>query len=145
MWKRVASCLMLLALFACGGDGTSPDHPYPDANGAYGLEGGFDGLTRSEASFIGSADINQSSQDTGTLTGTATFSLTMGASLTNASDVPLLEASVTPSGVVSFRLETSSSTWTFSGTLSNDRITGRHTLTDGSFTASGDWTGTRVD
>jgi hypothetical protein len=143
MWMRVAPALLLLAAVACGGDSTSPDHPYPDANGAYALDGGFDGLTRSEASFTGTADVNQTSQDTGTLTGTAAFTLTVNGDVTTASDVPLLSASVTPAGVVSFRLGASSSTWTFSGTLAKDKITGRHTLTDGSFTASGDWNGTR--
>jgi hypothetical protein len=145
MWKRVTLGLMLATAIACGGDSTSPEHPFPAANGAYALDGGFDGLTRSEASFTGTAHVNQASQDTGTLTGTATLTLTLDGDVSTVSDVQLLEASVSPSGVVSFRLGASTSTWTFSGTLLNDKITVRHTLTDGSFTASGDWTGTRPD
>lgn len=52
-----------LALAACGGDSTGPDNPFPDVSGSYAVDGGFDGLTRSDASVSGSLTLTQASQN----------------------------------------------------------------------------------
>lgn len=69
--------------------------------------------------------------------------LTLEGDVSTLTDEPILASSVTPAGVVSFRLSGSGITWTFTGNLDGDEIAGRHTLTDGSTTASGDWTAER--
>lgn len=138
---RVGVCLS--ALYGCGGDSLSSNEPFPDASGSYNLEGGFDGLTRNEASFSGSLTLTQASRQSGTLGGTVTLTLTISGDVNTLSDVPVQSASVTPGGVVSFRLGSTAAggSWTFSGTRSGGTVTGRHSLTDGANTFSGDWTG----
>ncbi len=44
--------LLAFAVLGCGGDSISPNEPFPDASGSCATEGGFDGLTRQEASFL---------------------------------------------------------------------------------------------
>jgi hypothetical protein len=141
---RLLPVLVVTALlFGCGSDSSGPSHPFPNAAGAYAVDGGFDGFTRTDASVTGSLTLNQASQDTGTLTGAITLTLNVQGDVSTLSDEPILSASVTPSGVVSFRITGTGVSWTFTGTLSGKTITGRHTLTDGTSTLSGDWTGTR--
>lgn len=144
MFKRALALAAAVALSACGGDSTGPDNPFPDASGSYALDGGFDGLTRSDASFSGSVTLTQASQTSGTLGGTMTVTLTVGGDVSTVTDVAIQSASVTPTGVVSFRLGSSAagSSWTFSGTRAGKVITGRHTLASSDGTFSGDWTGT---
>src|SRR5215207_3163026 len=144
---RARNWLHLSSLFAvaCGGGGESlaPDQPFPDVSGPYQLAGGFDGLSQSEASFTGTLTLEQASTQSGSLTGTASLTLSIDGDVSTIADVPLQAASVTPGGVVSFRLgsTTAGGSWTFSGTRSAGVITGRHTLTDRESTFSGGWTG----
>jgi hypothetical protein len=54
-------------------------------------------------------------------------------------------ASGSPSGVIAFTLADASGTWTFSGTLSGNTISqGRHTISAGGDSFSGNWQGTRA-
>jgi hypothetical protein len=101
--------------------------------------------TRSDASLSGSLTLTQASQSSGTLGGTMTLTLTASGDVTTVSDVAISSASVTPTGVVSFRLGSSAAggSWTFTGSRSGKTISGRHTLSTDSGTISGDWTGTR--
>jgi hypothetical protein len=147
VWLSMASILLGLSLAGCGGDGganTGPDDPFPDVAGVYNVHGGFDGLTNDEATFVGSLVLTQASRQTGELTGTMSVTATINGQVITAGNVQILSASVSPSGTVSFqlgRLSTGGS-WTFSGTSAGETITGRHTLTDGSSSFSGDWTAT---
>jgi hypothetical protein len=144
---RARDWLHLSSLFAiaCGGGGESlaPDQPFPDVSGPYQLAGGFDGLSHSQASFTGTLTLEQASTQSGTLTGTASLTLSIDGDISTIADVALQAASVTPGGVVSFRLGSTAAggSWTFSGTRSAGVITGRHTLTDQESTFSGGWTG----
>ena len=138
------SFLVAVSFNGCGGDGgdtTSPEDPFPDVAGAYNISGGFDGLTSEEASFVGSLTLNQASRQSGELTGTMSATVNINGDVTTAGNVPIQSASVTPNGTVSFQLGSISNggNWTFSGTTSGETIGGRHTLTDGTNTFSGDW------
>ncbi|MBA3660090.1 MAG: hypothetical protein H0W67_10875 [Gemmatimonadales bacterium] len=143
----VGLSFVLLTLAGCGGGdgGTGPDDPFPDVSGAYNVDGGFDGTTRSEAGLTGSLTLTQASRQSGTLGGTATLTLTVQGEVSTISDVAVTEASVTPAGVVSFRIGSSAqgATWVFSGTRVGATISGRHTLTTQDARVSGDWTATK--
>jgi hypothetical protein len=143
--SAASSLGLTLSLAGCGGgggDAAGPGEPFPNVSGSYNIEGGFDGLTRNEASFVGSLSLSQASRQSGTLTGTMSVTLTIDGDVTTAGDVRLQSASVTPNGTVSFQLGTISTggSWTFSGTAAGETISGRHTLTDGSNVFSGNWT-----
>ena len=137
--------LVVLALAACGGggDATAPNLPYPAVAGVYQLDGGFDGATRAQASFTGSLTLVQATRTQGTLTGTLSITAQIGGQVISATDQPFTSASVTPGGAITFAFAGSGASWTFTGTLSGKIVTGRHTLTDGTTTVSGDWTGVR--
>ena len=141
---RASLLLALLAVGCGGGDSTDPADPFPDASGVYQVSGGFDGLSSGEASFEGTLTLEQASQESGALTGSASFVATIGTDVFSLSDDDLSNATVSTAGVVSFTM-VGGGTWTFTGTLvSGDLAQGRHTLSAGSESASGDWTGTRV-
>jgi hypothetical protein len=147
MWKRVGSGVLLATVVACGGDSSGPDEPpYPAAAGAYQVDGGFDGLTRQQASFSGTLTLTQASREVGTLAGTATMTGQLGGQVYDLSGGTVQNASVTTAGAISVTVlsPTGTATWTFTGNLSGSTITGRHTLASGSASSSGDWTGNRA-
>ena len=123
----------------------TPNDPFPDVSGSYNIAGGFDGLSNSAASFTGTLTLNQASAESGTLTGTMSATLTLDGNVTTVGSVPIQSASVTPNGTVSFQLGNigNGASWTFTGTAAGETISGRHTLTDGSNTFSGDWTASK--
>ena len=123
----------------------TPNDPFPDVSGSYNIAGGFDGLSNSAASFTGSLTLTQASAESGTLSGTMSATLTLDGDVTTVGSVPIQSASVTPNGTVSFQLRSigNGASWTFTGTAAGEAITGRHTLTDGSNTFSGDWTASK--
>jgi hypothetical protein len=144
----IASVLVSFSLGGCGGgsgDTSAPEEPFPDVAGVYNVQGGFDDLTADEASFVGSLVLNQASRQSGELTGTMSVTATINGEVTTAGNVAIQSASVSPSGTVSFELGSigNGGRWTFSGTASGETISGRHTLTDGSLSFSGDWTATQ--
>jgi len=143
---RGAPTLFTLALLACGGDGSNePEPPFPDAAGVYELSGSFDDIPVSEASFEGTLELTQASQASGDLEGSATILAEIGSEIFAVSDDDLADANVSPSGVISFTMADPSGSWTFSGTLSDNTITdGRHTLSAGDQSFSGDWQATRT-
>lgn len=127
-------------VLACGGDSNDPGDTFPDAAGVYEVSGGFDGLSTSIASFDGTLELNQASQESGTLTGSAALVADLNGDIFNLTDDALSGATVSPSGVVTFTMGGAGATWTFSGTLSGNNITGgRHTLSDGIDNLSGNW------
>ena len=143
--RLAVRCLLgvgLLTSASCGGgDAAGPNLPYPAVAGVYQIDGGFDGATRSQASFTGSLTLVQATRTQATLTGTASITATINGQVLSVSDTPFSSASVTPAGVITFVFAETGVSWTFTGTLSGKIITGRHTLTDGTTTISGDWTG----
>jgi len=136
-------CALFLGCGGGGGDSLIPNDPFPDAAGSYQMEGGFDGLTRNEASFTGILTLTQASRQSGTLGGSVSLSLTVDGSRSSASSA-IQSASVSPSGEIAFRLGSAAddATWTFNGTLAGSTINGRHTLSDGSQAFPGNWSAT---
>jgi hypothetical protein len=133
------------ALAGCGSNSGNTD-PFPDVAGVYTLQGGFDGFTAQEASFSGTVTLNQPSREQSTLDGTATVTGTINGQAVSAAGVALQNASVTPSGVVSFDLTPGSgiTSWTFSGELAGTIIQGTHTLVRGGTTNTGTFTATET-
>jgi hypothetical protein len=135
--------LVTLLLSACGGDdSTGPDDPFPDVEGVYAIEGSFDHLPSSQASFEGTLELTQPSRESGELEGSISIIVTVGDATFPRSDDALSSATVSPSGEISFTAGEGESTWTFSGTVSGSSIIdGRHTLTDGTSDVTGPWSG----
>jgi hypothetical protein len=139
----------LLPLFAvsllvagCGGgeDANAPEPAFPDVAGVYNITGTFDGLPSSQAFFNGTLTLTQSSRQSGTLGGTLTVTATLLGEVVGGTR-PLQEATVTPSGAVTFRLiGDGGESWIFTGNHSGNSMSGRHTLSDGATSYSGDWT-----
>jgi hypothetical protein len=139
--------LLTLALLpACGGgDSNEPEDPFPDAAGVYQISGGFDGLPSSVGSFSGTLEITQATRSSGTLQGSAAILATIDGDVINLSDPALDGANVSPTGALSFTMADNSGTWTFTGTLSGNTVTGgRHTLAAGGESISGNWQGSRA-
>jgi len=136
-------CALLVGCGGGGGDSLTPNDPFPNAAGSYQMEGGFDGLSREQASFTGILTLTQASRQSGTLGGSVSLSLRVNGSRSSASS-PIESASVSTSGEVAFRLgsATDDATWTFHGTLAGSSISGRHTLSDGSQAFPGNWSAT---
>ena len=110
--------------------------------GVYEIEGTFDDLPAIEASFEGTLELTQASQESGTLEGSIAILATLGDEIFNVSDDALASARVSPSGVISFTAGNGLATWTFTGTASGTSIIdGRHTLSDGDESVSGPWRG----
>ena len=146
MRHALPGLLLTSALIAaCGGsDANEPEDPFPDAGGVYEISGGFDGIPTSVGSFEGTLELTQASRSSGTLQGTAAILATIDGSVFNIADDALANANVSPGGVLSFTMADNSGTWTFSGTLSGNSIgQGRHTLSAGGESLSGNWQGTR--
>jgi hypothetical protein len=148
MRHALSGVLVPLALLttACGGgDSNEPEDPFPDAAGVYQISGGFDGIPSNVGSFQGTLEITQASRSSGTLQGSAAIVATLDGDVFNLSDPALANANVSPSGVLTFTMADASGTWTFSGTLSGNTISGgRHTLSAGSESISGSWQGSRA-
>jgi hypothetical protein len=138
--------ILVVGVVGCGGDSSDPGDPFPDASGTYEVNGGFDGIPSSVASFEGTLDLSQASQESGDLEGSASIVAEINGEVLTASDGDLSPASVSSNGTVTFTMADPSGSWTFTGTLSESSITeGRHTLTaPGSGTFSGDWSATRL-
>lgn len=143
MRLALGGALLVLLVYGCGGDGgNQPEDPFPDVSGIYEIEGTFDDLPGSEASFEGTLELTQGSRESGTLEGSISVLATIGDDIFNVSDETLSSATVSPSGVIAFTAGDATATWTFSGTASGSSITnGRHTLSDGEQTISGPWRG----
>ena len=135
--------LVSLLAFGCGGDGgNDPDDPFPDVAGRYQIEGTFDDLPTSEASFEGTLELTQASQESGDLEGSISVLVTIGGEDIDIRDNDLSPATVSPTGEISFMAADPGGTWTFTGTHTGSGITdGRHTLSDGTRSFSGPWTG----
>jgi hypothetical protein len=139
MRLALGGVLLTIGLLGCGGD-SGPDEPFPDVAGVYEIQGTFDDLPANEASFEGTLELTQASQETGTIGGSLAVLATLGEDIVNVTDDALASASVSPSGVIAFSAGQGSATWTFSGTASeNSIINGRHTLSAGSDNFSGPW------
>lgn len=135
------------AVIACGDDtsGGGPNDLFPDVAGVYPIQGEFDAVLPEDASFTGTVTIEQASLESSLLTGTADIILTADAGNLVINDAELLDASVTLAGEVEFTVESQADnvSWTFSGERAGDLLEGRHTLTQGSESQSGDWSGER--
>lgn len=141
---RRAHLLVCLLLACGGGDSNEPDDPFPDASGVFEIEGTFDDLPASSISFTGTLELTQASQQSGALQGSIAILADLSGDVFNVNDESLSGASVSPSGVITFSATGGTSSWTFTGTLSGDRINGgRHTLS-GDENFSGPWSGQKA-
>jgi hypothetical protein len=135
------------AVIACGDDdsGGGPNDLFPDVAGVYAIEGMFDGVSPEDASFTGSVTIEQESLESSVLTGSADITLTEDAGDLIITDAELQNATVTLAGIVEFTVVQPAAmlTWTFTGERAGDVLEGQHTLTRGSASQSGDWSGSR--
>lgn len=133
------------ALLGCGDDssGGGPNQFFPDVAGTYVVSGTFDGISEANASFTGTVTVEQESLESSLLTGTGTIQLTDSTrNLTVTGD--LEDASVTLAGIVVFTISgAAGATWEFSGERGGDVLEGDHTLTDGTGSHSGPWSGER--
>ena len=145
-WFRSSSgsVLATLALGACG-DSSGPKDAFPDAEGVYEVTGTFDGIASSDAHFSGTLTLSQPTRAAGTLGGSAAYTATIGARTYDLSDDSLSGAFVSSDGAVTYTMGEASATWTFTGRLSGSSIMdGRHTLSEGSGSVSGDWSAIRA-
>jgi hypothetical protein len=135
------------AVIACGDDssGGGPNDLFPDVAGAYTITGNFTGTPTGDSLVTGTVTIEQASLETSPLTGTASLTLAAQAGNLTISNAELLDASVTLAGVVVFTVERASDAvvWTFTGERAGDVLEGTHTLSKGSVTADGAWSGER--
>jgi hypothetical protein len=132
------------ALAGCGGDSTGPKDVFPQAKGVYAVNGGFDGISTSDAHFSGTLTLTQISRETGTLGGSATYTVIIGSKSYDFNEDSLSDATVSANGVVTYTMGEGGSTWTFTGTLSGASIVnGHHTLAESSGSVSGAWSATR--
>jgi len=135
------------AVIGCGDDssGGGPNDLFPNVAGIYAIEGDFGGTPAGDSLVTGTVTIEQASLEASPLTGTADLTLTAQAGNLTINDAELQSASVTLAGVVVFTVERESDNlvWTFSGERAGDVLEGTHTLTRGSVTADGEWSGER--
>ena len=135
------------AVIACGDDDASggPSDLFPDVAGVYTIEGEFDAVPPEDASFTGAVTIEQESLESSILTGSADITLTSDAGNLVITDAELQNATVTLAGIVDFTVENPAADviWTFSGERGGDVLEGQHTLTQGSESRSGSWSGSR--
>lgn len=135
------------AVIACGDDssGGGPNDLFPDVGGTYTIDGNFTGTPAGDSLVTGTVTIEQASLEVSPLTGTADLTLSAQAGNLTINDAELQSASVTLAGVVVFTVERESDNlvWTFTGERAGDVLEGTHTLTLGSVTADGDWSGAR--
>ena len=140
------AALAAAAVMACGDDssGGEPNDVFPDVAGVYGVEGEFDGVSPEDLSFSGTVTLDQESLESSILTGTASLVIN---SATEEDIViagaELQNAAVSLSGVVAFTVEQGALSWDFTGERAGDVLSGDHTLTQGSGTMSGTWSGAR--
>jgi hypothetical protein len=135
------------AVIACGDDtsGGGPNDLFPDVAGVYLIQGEFDAVPPEDASFTGTVTIEQESLESSLLSGTADITLTTTTEPLDINGAELQDASVTLAGEVEFTVPSAPDnvSWTFTGERAGDLLEGRHTLTQGSESQSGDWSGTR--
>jgi hypothetical protein len=137
------TALAAAAGIGCGDDSSGPGASFPDVAGVYTVQGEFDDADPEVVFFTGSVTITQESLESSILGGTANLTLTAPAGNLSINAAELQDASVTLAGVVSFRVEGSGVGWTFTGERAGDVLEGDHTLTQGSESQSGIWTGAR--
>ena len=132
------------AIIACGDDnGNGPSDSFPDVAGVYAVDGQFDGVDPSDLSFTGTVTIEQESLESSLLTGTASLTIVSPSGNTPLTGIPLNNAGVDLGGNVAFTLEQGNISWDFTGEKAGDILSGTHTLTEGSETRTGTWTGER--
>ena len=138
------AALAAAAVIACSDDdGNGPGDSFPDVAGVYAVDGQFDGVDPSDLSFTGTVTIEQESLESSLLTGTANLTLVSPSGNTPLNGAPLNDAGVDLGGNVAFTLEQGNISWEFTGEKAGDILSGTHTLTQGSETRTGTWTGER--
>jgi hypothetical protein len=138
------AALGAVAALACGDDDTNgPADAFPDVAGVYTVEGQFDGADPSDLSFSGTVTIEQESLETSLLAGTADLTIVTPTGTLPVNDAELLNADVNLVGDVTFSLEQGSVSWNFIGDKSGDILSGTHSLTLGTNSFTGTWSGQR--
>ena len=138
------AALGVIAVVACGDDGNDPNDVFPDVAGVYAVEGEFDGIDPSDLSFTGTVTIEQESVESSLLTVSADLTIVSSTSgNTVINDAELLNAGVDLGGTVAFTLEQGNVDWAFVGEKGGDVLIGTDTLTQGTETFIGTWSGQR--
>lgn len=145
-YATVIPSLVLLALTGCGGgDATGPDEPYPPVAGQWEVHATFDDLPANLAFIQGTIQITQATRSAAALGGTWTFTATVGGDVISGSGI-VFQGSTTTAGDITLLLTEPAATtsWTLTGRVTGNTVAGRHTLSDGMDSFSGNWTGQRV-
>jgi hypothetical protein len=139
------AALAAVAGIGCGDDSTGPGASFPDVAGVYAIEGEFDDADPEDVFFTGTVTVTQESLESSILGGSADINLTTPTGVLAINDAELLDASVTLAGVVTFRVESPGNdiSWTFTGERAGDVLEGTQTITQGSESETGPWTGSR--
>jgi hypothetical protein len=138
-----AVILLALSLGGCGGgDSTGPGDAFPSVAGTYSISGRFDGLTAEQGAFVGSLILEQPSQQSAALSGSLTITITSDGQVSALGSTPLQLAKVSQQGAVSFRTGSSVASWSFTGSVAGETISGRHNLAGPSAAFPGDWSAT---
>lgn len=137
--------LAVVVLSGCGGeDDSGPSAPqFPNVAGFYNLSGTLDGFTPQEASIAGTVQLTQATLESGTLGGNFQVSATIGGEVVPITSA-ITSASVTQGGAVTWTIANNGISWQFSGNVSGTAMSGRHTLSDGAESFSGDWSAVRT-
>ena len=126
---QATAAFLLLGLSACGRE--------PTPTGPSGSRSFLEGV------WTGTVTIEQESLESSLLTGTANLTIVSPSGNTPLNGVPLNNAGVDLGGNVAFTLEQGNISWVFTGEKAGDILSGTHTLTQGSETRTGTWTGER--
>jgi hypothetical protein len=139
--RKVLAVLGVLSAMACGSDkSTGPKNDFPDVGGVWQVTGSFD--QDPSETFSGTMTLVQADRTTGTLTGSIDMTLVSGDNLSGTATSAMIDKAGNLTVVVTDSESGTSASWTFTGTVSGHSVTGRHTLTDGTQTFTGPWTGT---
>jgi hypothetical protein len=115
-----------------------------NASGGYKISGSFDQGLRGD-SLSGVLELHQSSDESVTPTGRASFGVVLAGRAALLRPCELDDLRITPAGAISFKVESPGRpAWTFSGFLSGHTITGRHTLAHSKKPLHGPWTAVQV-
>jgi hypothetical protein len=136
----------VLAIAACGGSdssGPSQHSTFPDVAGVYDVHASFDDFTASEASASGTITLTQASREAAAIGASIDLVGNIDGDISHLTGASA-DATVSTGGSITFVIGSGGATWTFTATRSGNTFTGRHTVTDGTNSFSGAWTGVKT-
>lgn len=149
---RMSQAFVLSAMLAgCGSEAPSePQAPIPARPaiaGTYFIDARFDSLTSPALGSNGFLGLGYVSVETRVMGGAMRMGATLGKNYFPSWEASgiisfasgLQDVILSPDNTISFSLTARGTQWTFSGTVAGQTARGRHTLSDGVTTLSGDW------